>query len=116
MPVGLVQNGAQRRGRLAMRSVGLLEPACRIRPTWLRLLSQQVSWICPESSVSSGNAVQPRFTEKLGSSKEPVVFMVGADPKPHDVTPVQDAESAVVGAYARRVHRTPLAHTLEIEA
>ena len=53
---------------------------------------------------------------RLHSPEHPVVFMVRADPKPHDVGPINNTESTVVRAYARRVNWPSPAHALEIQA
>ena len=48
--------------------------------------------------------------------KKSVVLVVCADPEPHDVAIVHYAKSAIVDAYAYRVHRRPLTHALEPQA
>jgi hypothetical protein len=42
--------------------------------------------------------------------------MMRANPEPHDVASVQNAEGTIVNAHPHRVHWAPLAHTLEIQA
>ena len=41
--------------------------------------------------------------------------MVRTDPEPFDIAIVQDTYSTLAHAHSHRVHRTPLARTLEVQ-
>ena len=70
-----------------------------------------------EQPMSPGSACMTlsyRTVPHLYSLEKLVVLVVWANPEPHDVAFVQNAEGTIGNAHACRVHRTPLTHTLEI--